>query len=192
MKHRRRRHHLQDACTGKIEDPAVAAVATGGMRGDLGLLHPGSVAHHRRCWPRTAMSPAMRVYTPRGSEAALRTLVARRLRAGAAMRRRFRRAPASGHCGSARCRARGRDPGQFRQPDLAAFRSCARRSMPCGRRQRRAQPGLRRRLHADRPVEAASRGCSRTFPGAPSAVYQLTLDRAREIGLPVVERAGVV
>ena len=94
---------------------------------------------------------------------------------------------------SARCGPRRRDPGQFRQSD-ACRASILRAAVDAvrARRQRRAQSGVRRRLHADRPVEAARAGCSRTFPGAPSAVYRLTLERAREIGLPVVERARLV
>ena len=83
-------------------------------------------------WPRTAASTGYAVYTPRGSEAALRPLLPAALRVDSAERGRFRR-PAVARAptdllAAGICRRR---PGQFGFADFAEGDLARRRSMPC-------------------------------------------------------------
>ena len=152
--HRCRRYRLQDAGAGAIEDPLVAAVAAGGMRGDLRLLHPGSVAHHRVAGGDGDVT-GYALYTPVGSEAALRGLLPDGFELMPQCDGDFGARLLQGIADLLQGRPRRRHPGQFRQPDVAAVDPARGRGRGAARRQCGAEPGPRRRLYADRPVEAA-------------------------------------
>ena len=181
-----RRHHLQDAGAGKIEDAAVAAAAAGRVRGDLGLLH-SDLSRTIGLLAEDGDVAGYAVYTPRRIGRRVADIAAGGLRAGAASAMAISasacfRAPQT-------CSNAGHDGAILLSIPTARpcrWRSCARRSMRSSGRQCRPEPGVRWRLHADRPVEAASsavRGHSLEHQhGVPADA-----DRAREIGLPVVD-----
>ena len=112
------------------------------------------------------------VYTPVGSEAALRKLAAGRFWLvpqtdgdfGVRLLQGTSDLLDAGHAGAILVNSDS--------PTLPAIDPA--RGGRCGAagRQRRAQPGARRRLYVDRPLAAARASCSRTSPGAPSQVYR--------------------
>ena len=120
---------------------------------------------------RDGASVGYAVYTPVGTETRAAHAAAAGLPAAAAMRGGFRGAPDDRDARTA-AHACGRHHGQCRQPDLAGLDSERGRQRHAARQRRRAQPGARRRLHADRRLARRIRGFTKTSRGAPRRCFR--------------------